>query len=112
MSRALAFVVLLAGCASAPPDAAYVETRAELGEARVVRVDGRTVLSGAGIEVAPGRHRLTVFCAFNTGMMIGDAQHVTREIEVQLAAGHRYILDARMTPSPCVLRLIDSATAE
>ena len=31
MKRALAVLVLLGGCASAPPDAAHVETRAEFG---------------------------------------------------------------------------------
>jgi len=105
MKRALLFLALLAGCASAPRDAAYVETRAELGEARVARVDGRTVLAGLGIEVAPGRHRLTVFCAFNTGMMIGDAQHATGDIDVDLAAGRRYLLIARMAPQPCSIEL-------
>jgi hypothetical protein len=107
MKRALAVLVLLGGCASAPPDAAHVETRAELGEARVVRVDGNAVLAGSGIELAPGRHRLTVFCAFNTGMMIGDARNVTREIDVDLAAGGRYRLDARMASAPCSLRLAE-----
>jgi len=107
MKRAALFVLALAGCASAPPDTARIESSAELGEARVVRVDGAPVFAANVARVPPGRHRLGVHCEFNTGIMIGDAQHLVREIDVELAAGRRYRLEARMKPAPCTLRLLE-----
>jgi hypothetical protein len=107
MMRAFAALFMLAGCASVPPGAAHLEVRAELGEARVVRVDRGAVLTGTSLFLAPGRHRLGVYCAYNAGMMIGDAQHETREIDVDLAASRRYVLVAGMSPAPCSLRIAE-----
>jgi hypothetical protein len=46
-----------------------------------------------------------VYCGFNTGIMIGDAQSAAGEIVADLAAGRRYRIVARMTPAPCTLTL-------
>jgi hypothetical protein len=105
MRRAAFFVLLLAGCATAPPDAARIEVHAENGEARIIRVDGRTVLAAAALPVAPGRHRLGVYCRYNLSIMIGDAHSVEREIEADLGAGGRYRIEAAMTPVPCTVTL-------
>jgi hypothetical protein len=98
MKRAGVLALLLAGCASAPPDAATVAVHAENGEARIQRVDGRTVLATASLRIAPGRRRL---------IMIGDAQSAQREIVAELAAGVRYRIDARMRPEPCSITLAE-----
>ena len=103
--RRAAFVLLLAGCASVPPDAARIEVRAENGEARVVTIDGRRVVSAGVAYVPPGRHTLGVYCRYNLGIMIGDAQSAAGEIVAELAAGKRYRLEARMAPAPCTLTL-------
>ena len=104
--RATALVCLVVGCAASPPDAARIETHAQSGEARIVRVDGRTVLGGAVVDLAPGRHRLGVYCRYNLSIMIGDAQSMQREVEVELAPGARYRLEASMAPAPCTMRLV------
>jgi hypothetical protein len=104
--RAAILACLVAGCAATPPGAARIETHAENGEARVVRVDGRTVLGGAVVELAPGRHRLGVYCRYNLSIMIGDAQSIERELEVELEPGTRYRLQAGMAPAPCTMRLV------
>ncbi|MGH8688494.1 MAG: hypothetical protein ACREVQ_12385 [Burkholderiales bacterium] len=103
--RLAALLVLLAACASASPDAARIVAEAENGEARVVRIDGVRVLASDTVSVLPGHHRLTVYCRYNLGIMIGDAQSTEREIEVDLAPGGRYRLRARMTPAPCTVTL-------
>ena len=104
--RAAVLACLAAGCAAQLPGAARIETYAQDGEARIVRVDGRTVFGGAVVEIAPGRHRLGVYCRYNLGIMIGDAQSVQREMEVELAPGARYRLEAGMAPAPCTMRLV------
>jgi type IV pilus biogenesis protein CpaD/CtpE len=103
--RIAALCALLAACASAPPDAARIVTQAENGEARIVRVDGARVIASDTLTLAPGRHRLVVYCRYNLGIMIGDAQSAEREIEAELAPGGRYRIDAGMTPAPCTLAL-------
>jgi len=107
MTRTALVVLALAGCASAPPGTARLESVAELGEARVVRIDGSPVIAANVVHVPAGRHVLGVHCEFNTGIMIGDAQRLVREIDVELAAGQRYRLEARMIPAPCTLRVLE-----
>lgn len=107
MMRAGLVALLLAGCASAPPDAAHVEVHAENGEARILRVDGRTVLASSTLQIAPGHRRLLVYCRYNLSIMIGDAQSAQREIVAELAAGRRYRIDARMTPEPCSISVAE-----
>jgi hypothetical protein len=104
--RAALLACLVAGCAANPPGAAHIETRSENGEARIVRVDGRTVVGGAVVKLAPWRHRLGVYCRYNLSIMIGDAQSVEREVEVELEPGARYRLAAGMAPAPCTMRLV------
>lgn len=104
--RRAALCLVLAACASAPPGAARILAEAENGEARVVRVDGGTVVGGSTVAIAPGRHRLGVYCRYNLGIMIGDARSVEREIEVDLAPGARYRIEASMAPEPCTLTLL------
>ncbi|MGH8765320.1 MAG: hypothetical protein ACRET8_06350, partial [Burkholderiales bacterium] len=58
------------------------------------------------LHLAPGRHRLVVYCRYNLSIMIGDAQSVERELDVELAPGGRYRVLARMTPAPCSLALV------
>jgi len=103
--RVAALCALLAACASAPPDAARIVTQAENGEARVVRIDGARVIASDTLTLAPGRHRLVVYCRYNLSIMIGDAQSAEREIEVELAPGGRYRIRARMAPEPCTVTL-------
>jgi len=103
--RIALLVLALNACASAAPDAASITTEAENGEARIVRVDGARVLASDTLSVAPGRHRLVVYCRYNLSIMIGDAQSAEREIEVELAPGGRYRLRARMAPEPCTVTL-------
>jgi len=107
MTRAALIVVAIAGCASTPPGAARIESSAELGGARVVRIDGSPVIAANVVNLPAGRHVLAVHCEFNTGIMIGDAQRLVREIDVELVAGRRYRLEARMTPAPCTLRVLE-----
>jgi len=104
--RAALLACLVAGCAAHPPGAARIEARAENGEARVVRVDGKAVVGGAVAEVEPGRRRLGIYCRYNLSIMIGDARSVERELEVNLAPGARYRIEARMTPEPCTVTLV------
>jgi hypothetical protein len=118
MKRALTLVLALAGCASAPPEAARVEafsanaqfcgqSGTPICEARVNRIDDRPVLSGDAVSVAPGRRRLGVHCRMNLSIMIGDAQSFQRELTVELAPRARYRLEARMTPEPCSVSLVE-----
>jgi len=104
--RLAALALILAGCASAPPDAARIEVHAENGEARIVSIDGRRVVTAGVAHVAPGRRSLGVYCSYNLGIMIGDAQSLERAIAVDLGAGAEYRLEASMTPAPCPLSLV------
>ena len=121
MKRALLPLAVLAGCASAPPDAARIASFAAnaqfcghsgtpICEARVNRIDGRHVLSSDAASVAPGPRRLGVHCRINLSIMIGDAQSFQRELTVELAPGGRYRIEARMSPRPCSVALIDETT--
>ena len=121
MTRALLPLAVLAGCASAPPDAARVaafaanaqfcgQSGTPVCEARVNRVDGRLVLAGDAASVAPGPRRIGVHCRMNLSIMIGDAQSFQRELTAELAPGGRYRIEARMTPQPCSVALIDETT--
>lgn len=104
--RFAALILILAGCATAPPDAARIEVHAENGEARIVSIDGRRVVTAGVAHVPPGRRSLGVYCSYNLGIMIGDAQSVVREIAVDLEAGAEFRLEARMAPAPCTLSLV------
>ncbi|MDH5222640.1 MAG: hypothetical protein OEW94_15600 [Betaproteobacteria bacterium] len=121
MKRALPALLVLGGCASAPPDAARVaafsanaqfcgQSGTPICEARVNGIDGRPVLSGDAVSVAPGRRRLGVHCRMNLSIMIGDAQSFQRELTVELAPSARYRIEASMSPRPCSVALIDAAT--
>jgi len=80
-------------------------------EARVNHVEGKPVLTlSSYAEVVPGPHVLGLFCRVNLSVMIGDAQSHQREVEVDLAPGGRYRVEARMEPRPCTVTLIDEAT--
>jgi hypothetical protein len=82
-------------------------------EARVNHVEGKAVQTlSSYAEVAPGPHVLGLFCRMNPGTTIGDAQSHQREVEVDLAAGARYRVEARMQPRPCTMTLIDDATGQ
>jgi hypothetical protein len=82
-------------------------------EARVNHVEGRPVLTlSPYAEIAPGPHVLGLFCRVNLGIMIGDAQSLQREVEVELAPGGRYRVEASMEPRPCTMQLIDEATGK
>jgi hypothetical protein len=118
MTRALLAALLLCGCASAPPGAARIaafsanaqfcgHAGTPICEARVHGVDGAAALSGAIAYVEPGRRRLRIFCRLNLSIMIGDAQTFEREIVAELAPGGRYRLEARMTPEPCSVALVE-----
>ena len=121
MKRTLLPLAVLAGCASAPPDAARVaafaanaqfcgQSGTPVCEARVNRIDGRLVLAGDAVAVEPGTRRLGVHCRMNLSIMIGDAQSFQRELTVELAPGGRYRIEARMSPRPCSVALIDETT--
>lgn len=126
MHRTLAFLLLVAaGCSNSPapgdPQPATIESlRANpalcgpdspICEARVNHVEGRPVVYLASqVEVSAGRHTLGIFCKLNLGIMIGDAQSFQREVEVVLAPGGRYRVEAGMEPRPCTVALIDEAT--
>jgi hypothetical protein len=82
-------------------------------EARVNHVEGKPVLTlSSYAEIAPGAHVLGLFCRVNLGIMIGDARSFQREVEVELAPGGRYRVEAGMAPHPCTLRLVDEATGK
>jgi len=124
--RLLAVPLLLAaGCSSLPgTQPATIESfRANPGlcghagspicEARVNHVQGKPVFSfSAFLEVEPGRRTLGLFCKFSLGIMIGDAQSFQREVEVKLAPGGRYRVQAGMEPRPCSMELVDEATGK
>jgi hypothetical protein len=76
-------------------------------EARVNHAEGKPVLTiFPYTDIAPGAHVLGLFCRVNLSIMIGDAQSVQREVEVELAPGARYRLEASMAPAPCTMRLV------
>ena len=82
-------------------------------EARVNHVERKPVLTlSSHAEIAPGPHVLGLFCRANLGIMIGDAQSLQREVEIELAPGGRYRVEASMEPRPCAMRLIDEATGK
>lgn len=118
---------LVVGCASLPapmgPQPARLEffpanvfcgqSGSPICEARVNHVEGKPVLTlSSYAEIAPGPHVLGLFCRVNLSIMIGDAQSFQREVEVELAPGGRYRVEASMEPQPCTLRLIDEATGK
>jgi len=116
--------LLLAGCAGAPvgPQPAIVQSlrvnAAQCGqdgnplcEARVNHLEGKPVFfASSSLQVAPGRRTLGLFCKVNLSIMIGDAQSFQREVDVTLAPGGRYRIEAAMEPAPCTLTLVDEAT--
>jgi hypothetical protein len=82
-------------------------------EARVNHVEGKPVLTlSSYAEIEPGRHVLGLFCRMNLSIMIGDSQSHQREVEVALAPGGRYRVEARMAPRPCTMTLVDEATGK
>ena len=122
MSRSLALcLLLLGGCAGTPqPSGSQALVRADAAgsarcgpdgdpicEARVIRVDGKRVFAADAVAVQPGRRRLTVYCRYNVSIMIGDAQHVEREVVAELAAGRHYRVEARMQPEPCSVAILE-----
>jgi hypothetical protein len=118
--------LLAAGCAPLPtgtgPDAARIafpaanpvfcgQSGSPICEARVNHAEGKPVMTlSSNVELAPGPHVLGLFCRINLSIMIGDAQTYQREVELELAPGGRYRLEASMAPRPCTMRLIDEAT--
>lgn len=122
---AVAFL-LAAGCAGLPAGtqpATIQSMRANAGqcgqdgnpicEARVNHLEGKPVFFAASsLEVAPGRRTLGLFCKMNLSIMIGDAQSFQREVDVTLAPGGRYRIEAAMEPVPCTLTLVDEATGQ
>lgn len=92
-------------------NAAHCGPDSPICEARVNHVEGKPVFfTATSIRVAPGRHVLGLFCKMNPGIMIGDAQSFQHEVEVVLAPGGRYRVEAGMEPRPCSMALIDEAT--
>jgi hypothetical protein len=82
-------------------------------EARVNHAEGKPVLTLTSyVDIAPGAHVLGLFCRANLTVMIGDARSVQREVEVELAPGGRYRLEAAMAPHPCSMTLVDEATGQ
>jgi hypothetical protein len=126
-TRPLAVAILLAaGCSTLAPSGAqparieffHADTAScgqsgssPICEARVNHVEGKPVLTlSSYAEIAPGPHVLGLFCRVNLSIMIGDAQSHQREVEVDLAPGGRYRVEARMEPRPCAMKLVDEAT--
>lgn len=120
--RACAFLALAAfGCSSTSshsPGSARIDAftgnaqfcgqgGTPICEARINRVDGRTVLAGDVAHVEPGRRRLGVHCRMNLSIMIGDARSFQRELVADLEAGRRYRLQASMQPEPCSITLAE-----
>lgn len=115
---ALLLCLIAAGCAAVPPGAARIlaytanaqlcgHAGTPICEARVNRVDGRSVLAADAVFVEPGRRRLGVHCRINLSIMIGDAQSFQRELEADLAPGRSYRIVARMEPQPCAVSLVE-----
>ena len=119
-------IVLVAACSSSPDDTKTTAARitfsvanpafcgqsgSPICEARVNHVEGKPVLTFAShTDIAPGARVLGLFCRINLSIMIGDAQSHQREVEVDLAPGGRYRVEARMAPRPCTMTLVDEAT--
>ena len=124
MRVAMIALLAAAGCASVPhataPQAVIRFDTADsalcgpgsnpICEARVVGVDGRRVFAGEAVAVEPGTRRLTVYCRFNLSIMIGDSQSLERPLVATLEPSGRYRIEARMSPQPCSLALIDETT--
>jgi hypothetical protein len=120
--------LLVAGCAPLPtatgPQPARIEffrgnptfcgqSGSPICEARVNHAEGKPVLTlSSHVDIAPGAHVLGLFCRANLTLMIGDAQSFQREVEVVLAPGGRYRVEAAMEPRPCSLTLVDEATGQ
>ncbi len=123
-----ACVALAAGCSTPIGPAALPPARidffhagaatcdrpgAPICEARVNHVEGKPLPTPASYaDIAPGRHVLGLFCRMNQSIVIGDARSHQREIEVALAPGGRYRVEASMEPQPCTMRLVDESTGE
>jgi hypothetical protein len=119
---------LAAGCSTPPAPSGAEPARIEfhranpvfcgqsgspICEARVNHAEGKPVPTiFSHTDIAPGAHVLGLFCRVNLSIMIGDAQSFQREVEVELAPGGRYRVEASMEPRPCTLRLIDEATGK
>ena len=96
-----------------PANASCGQSGGPICEARVNHVEGKPLLTfSSHAEIVPGPHVLGLFCRVNLGIMIGDAQSLQREVEVELAPGGRYRVEADMEPRPCTMRLIDEATGK
>jgi hypothetical protein len=122
--RIAAIALLAAGCGGVPdasPPRALVRSdgadsahcgpgSSPICEARVVGVDGERVFAGDAVAVEPGTRRLTVYCRFNVSIMIGDSQAVERVLAATLEPSRRYRIEARMSPQPCSVALIDETT--
>ncbi|MGH6885676.1 MAG: hypothetical protein ACREGK_06340, partial [Geminicoccales bacterium] len=123
-----ACAVLAAGCAmpTAPSGAAPArieffrgnpvfcgQSGSPICEARVNHAEGKPVHALTPyVDIAPGDHVLGLFCRANLAIMLGDAQGFQREVEIALAPGGRYRLEASMEPRPCTMQLIDEATGK
>ena len=117
-----ACAALAAGCATPGAPAARIEflpghpelcgqSGSPICEARVNHAEGKPVpVSMPYAELAPGTHVLGLFCRYSPGGAPGDAQIVQREVDVALAPGGRYRVEAAMEPRPCTLTLVDEAT--
>ena len=96
-----------------PANAFCGQSGSPVCEARVNHVAGKPVLTlSSHADIAPGPHVLGLFCRVNLGIMIGDAQSFQREVEVELAPGGRYRVEASMEPRSCAMQLIDEATGK
>lgn len=118
--------LVAASCATLPtgPQSARIEffranpvfcgqSGSPICEARVNHAEGKPVLTLTSyVDVTPGAHVLGLFCRANLTVMIGDARSFQREVEVVLAPGGRYRLEAAMEPRPCSMTLVDDATGQ
>lgn len=96
-----------------PANASCGQSGSPICEARVNHVEGKPLLTlSSHAEIAPGPHVLGLFCRVNLGIMIGDAQSFQREVEIELAPGGRYRVEADMEPRPCTVRLVDEVTGK
>jgi hypothetical protein len=121
------FAIFAAGCAPVPAQLGTQAARIEFSrpnpdcglsgspicEARVNHAEGKPVATlSSRVELAPGPRVLGLFCRVKLGRMIGGAQTYQHEVQVELAPGGRYHVEASMQPRPCSVTLVDEATGK
>lgn len=73
-------------------------------------IDGKSLGTATSVRVLPGRHDITVFCFYRTGLSIGDMKASKRSLTFSAAPSARYRVHAEWTGSTCAMKLVDQTS--